>query len=112
MACFSRVQDAVETESGHGHSSRLLLGEAQGCKNGCCAGISYYRSVEYTPPAVHDEQEGFLVLSGSGWACVGEEEFEIGPGVAFLAPAGTVHRLKNSREGSALEVFWFHAKEE
>lgn len=110
MTYFKKRQDAEEKRVGNGHGSWLLLGESQGCKNGCCAGISYYRSVEYTPPAIHDDQEGFLVLSGTGWARIGTEEFEISPEMAFLAPAGVAHQIKSSSENCAVEVFWFHAK--
>lgn len=111
MACFNRRQDVAEKRAGHGHGSLLLLGENQGCRNGCCAGISYYRSLEYTPPAIHDDQEGFFVLSGEGWAHVGDEEFEVEPGMAFLVPTRTAHQLRSSNKEQALEVFWFHAKE-
>lgn len=110
MACFNRRHNVVEKRAGNGHGSLPLLGENQGCRNGCCAGISYYRSLKYTPPAIHDDQEGFFVLSGEGWAHVGNEEFEIEPGMAFLVPARTVHQLKSNNRECALEVFWFHAK--
>ena len=79
MAYYQRKQDVNEIAAGNGHGSFPLLGEKQGCTNGCCAGISYYSRTEYTPPAVHEDQEGFMVLSGQGWAKIGEEEFFVEP---------------------------------
>ena len=85
MAYYQRKQDVNEIAAGNGHGSFPLLGEKQGCTNGCCAGISYYSRTEYTPPAVHEDQEGFMVLSGQGWAKIGEEEFFVEQGTARTA---------------------------
>lgn len=109
MPYYKKKQDVKELVSGHGHGSYPLLGEEQGCTNGCCAGISYYSDTEYTPPAVHEDQEGFMVRSGRGWARIGEEEFEVEKDTAFIAPKGTPHQMKSSSDGEPLTVFWFHA---
>ena len=66
MSCYVKKSETAEVKSGHGHGSWPMLGEAQGCVNKCCAGISYYSSTEYTPPAVHDDQEGVLRFGGPG----------------------------------------------
>ena len=110
MSYYKRKQDAQELQAGHGHGSYPLLGEAQGCTNGCCAGISYYSATEYTPIAIHEDQEGFLVLSGRGWAKIGEEEFWVEPDTAFIAPKGTAHQMKSADKEETLTVFWFHAQ--
>ncbi len=110
MACFKKLSDAREIISGHGHGSFPLLGEEEGCTNECAAGISYYSSPEYTPPAVHDFQEGFIVLSGTGYVTIGFEEFFAEENTAFIAAAGTEHRMRCIRESEPLTVFWFHAK--
>lgn len=110
MAYYQRKQNVKEVAAGNGHSSFPMLGEQQGCTNGCCAGISYYSSTEYTPAAVHDDQEGFIVLSGKGWALIGGEEFPVEPETAFIAPAGTEHQMKCSSTEEPLVLFWFHAQ--
>lgn len=110
MSCFKRKEDVKEIISGYGHGSFTLLGEEQGCTNGCCAGISYYSMTEYTPAAVHEDQEGFIVLSGRGWAKIGGEEFLVEPETAFIAPKGTKHQMKSASETERLVVFWFHAQ--
>lgn len=110
MACYVKKCEVKEVKSGHGHGSWPMLGAEQGCTNGCAAGISYYSSCEYTPAAVHEDQEGFYVISGQGLARIGSEEFEIGPDMAFIAPAGTEHQMKSKSSGEPVVVFWFHAQ--
>ena len=110
MAYYQRKQDVNEIAAGNGHGSFPLLGEKQGCTNSCCAGISYYSRTEYTPPAVHEDQEGFMVLSGQGWAKIGEEEFFVEQGTAFIAPEGMPHQMKSADSGEPLTLFWFHAQ--
>ncbi len=110
MSCYQKKQNVKEIIAGHGHSSFPLLGAEQGCTNGCCAGISYYASTEYTPAAVHDDQEGFVVLSGSGWARIGDEEFELEKNMAFIAPCRTPHQMKCNKKEEPLMLFWFHAQ--
>lgn len=110
MACYRKKSEVKEIIAGNGHGSFPMLGEEQGCTNGCCAGISYYSMTEYTPAAVHEDQEGFLVLSGRGWAKIGEEEFPVEPNTAFIAPAGTPHQMRSDSREEKLTVFWFHAQ--
>ena len=55
-------------------TGHTLLDEKQGCVNGCRMGVSLYRSTEYHMPQKHDDQEGFFVLDGKGYALVGDEE--------------------------------------
>ena len=110
MACFIKKTDVKEIIGDHGHGSFPLLGADQGCTNGCCAGISYYSLTEYTPAAVHDDQEGFIVLSGKGWAKIGGEEFPVEKDTAFIAPAGMPHQMRSDSAEEKLTVFWFHAQ--
>lgn len=110
MSYFVQKKTVKEINSGNGHSSFPMLGEAQGCVNDCAGGISYYRATEYTPPAVHDFQEGFIVLGGSGSARVGAEEFLLEKEIAFIVPSGVEHQLKAENSEQPLVLFWFHAK--
>lgn len=110
MSFYKRKCDVEEIRAGNGHSSFPLLGEEQGCTNGCSGGISLYSSTAYTPAAIHGDQEGFIVLSGKGWAKIGGEEFALEPETAFMAPAGTAHQMKSSDKTKPLTVFWFHAR--
>jgi len=86
-----------------------LLTEEQGCVKGCCAGISTYGDTEYGKGGVHDDQEGFFVLSGHGMVKLGEEEYPIKAGSAFMAPAGVFHTMKRDADSEPVQVFWFHS---
>lgn len=110
MKYYKKKAEVSEIVAGHGHGTFPLLGEEEGCVNGCCAGISYYSSMEYTPVAVHPDQEGFLVLSGAGWAKIGKEEFALEKDTAFVAPAGTAHQMRSAHMDQPLTLFWFHAQ--
>lgn len=110
MRYYNTKKETMEVKVGHGHSSFSLLGEEQGCMNGCCAGISYYSETEYTPIAVHEDQEGFVVLSGTGWAKIGEEEFFLEKETAFIVPKGMTHQMKSANQKETLVLFWFHAQ--
>ena len=110
MSYYRKKCDVEEVRAGNGHSSFPMLGKEEGCTNGSCGGISYYSSTAYTPAAVHEDQEGFIVLSGSGWAKIGGEEFAVEPETAFIAPAGIEHRIRSSDASIPLVLFWFHAQ--
>jgi len=92
-----------------GHYSYKLLSNKNGCVSGCCSGVSVYTSNDYPPPGVHEDQEGFMVIEGTGWARIGNEEFRVEPEVSFIAPAGVKHSIKKDSESAPIKVFWFHA---
>lgn len=93
-----------------GHRGGAMLDEQNGCTNGCQMGGSVYTATDYPPAAVHDYQEGFLVVSGTGTAQIGDSEFQLFPGVAFIVPAGVSHTMKKD-DGveDGVRLFWFHA---
>lgn len=86
-----------------------LLGEEQGCVNGCCCGVSIYTEKEYGTAAAHEDQEGFYVLEGFGKALIAGEELTLEPGMSFMVPAGVEHVMKADGGSEACKVFWFHA---
>lgn len=92
-----------------GHHTFELLKEENGCVDGCCTGISVYTATEYPTAGVHEDQEGFVVLEGTGWAKIGDAEFPIEPEMSFLAPAGVRHCIKKAPASQPVKVFWFHA---
>ncbi|MDF2614646.1 MAG: hypothetical protein K0S71_2432 [Clostridia bacterium] len=108
MSFYVNKKD-VEQIEGNGHHAFSLLNEKNGCIAGCCTGISVYYLEEYGIPGVHEDQEGFIVMEGTGWAKVGDEEFRIEPEVSFIAPAGVTHTIKKDTGSVPIKVFWFHA---
>ena len=47
------------------------------------------------------EEEGFLVLSGTGWLLVGDERFRVGPGDFFAKPEGPKRAHQFENDGDA-----------
>ena len=107
---YCDVEETRRVDCGSGPWSYSLLGPENGCVNECMTGVSGYSSTDFTPPDVHTFQEGFMVLSGSGEAKVGEDVFALKPMRSFLVPAGMEHALRSSSLSEPLMVFWFHAK--
>jgi len=93
MAIFQHESD-VPKQPGPGQISATILGEEHGCVKGFCMGVAVYDVTEYAKPGVHEDQEGFYVLSGCGTAKVGDEEIALEPGVFFVAGKGVPHAIK------------------
>lgn len=91
-----------------GHITYPMLDNNNGCKAGFCSGITFYHCKEYSLPGVHDDQEGFVVIEGKGWAKVGKEEFRIKPDISFIAPAGVKHSVKCDPDSKYVKLCWFH----
>lgn len=91
------------------HDFALLLGADDGCTAGCCAGVLDYRQTEFLQGGVHEDQEVFFVLEGSGEAKIGQLVFPIREGTAFVAPAGQRHFIRRSPDCSHVKLFFVHA---
>jgi quercetin dioxygenase-like cupin family protein len=86
----------------------MLIDAKQGAVKGFCMGTAYYDQTAYREPGVHDDQEGFYVLEGTGTARVGDQEFRISPGSAFIAAAGVPHTMKRDLHSAPIKVLWSH----
>ncbi len=75
---------------------------------GCNASVNFYECKEYPVPGVHEDNEGFYVVKGSGWAKVAQEECPIEAGTFFYAPAGVPHAIRKNPDCPELEVVLFH----
>jgi mannose-6-phosphate isomerase-like protein (cupin superfamily) len=85
-----------------------LIGPTQGATKGFCIGITFYDKETYNPPGVHDDQEGFYVLAGEGFAKVGDEEFELRPGTAYIAQKGVPHSVQKKPGSKPVKLLWSH----
>jgi len=86
-----------------------LIGEKNGCTNKCRTGIGIHSTEEYGKPSVHDDQEGFFILEGTGWTKVGDQEFRLEPGMSYIVPVGVSHVSKKDKDSVDLKTFFFHA---
>ena len=81
-----------------------------GCTNGCASGTTIYASNEFSDkPGVHNDQEGFYVLEGEGYAKLDDLVFPIKAGDSFVALAGVAHTIRTKEGCQPVKVFWFHS---
>ncbi|MBC5580471.1 cupin domain-containing protein [Anaerofilum sp. BX8] len=81
--------------------------EESACK-GFKAMMNHFYNEEYIVPyGLHEDNEGFYVVSGKGKMIIGSEEYDLAPGVAMLAPAHVPHAIKKT-SCEELEIFLFH----
>lgn len=90
------------------HKGGELIGEGNGAKNGFCLGISVYHSESYGETGIHEDQEGFYVIEGTGMALVGSKEIRISPGISFIVYAGTPHAIKKDPDSTPVKLLWAH----
>ena len=88
---------------------RQLLGPEDGTLAGCCCGILEYTQQAYNQGGIHEDQECFYVLNGTGTALVGEEEFPLRPGDCFHVPPHHYHAIKRDESCPHIRLFFFHA---
>ena len=100
---------SIMEKTGKEIASCDLLGPENGCVDGCRAGVTVYSDPEYTHTGVHEDQEGFFVLEGSGIAKIGDVEFPVSAGTAFICPANTWHSIRRDENSAHVAVFWFHS---
>ena len=76
--------------------------------NGYRAMFNHFYNKEYIIPyGIHDDHEGFFVVSGTGTMIIGEEEFILEPGVSMVAPANVPHAIRKTSEED-LKIFLYH----
>ena len=86
-----------------------LLGPDSGTLGGCTCGILEYTQTEFIQGGVHEDQEVFYVLEGSGEALVGEETFPLRKGDCFHVAPGKYHYIKRDESCPSIKLFFFHA---
>ena len=75
---------------------------------GIIAMFNVFFSNEYPAvPGVHDDNEGFYVVSGCGSMKIKDKEYDLFPGTAMLVPAGFAHAIRK-KGNEDLKVFIYH----
>ena len=106
---YIKLEEALAARQ-EGKRGVKFLTEANGCLSGCCSGVTIYSEKEFNPaPGYHDDQEGFFVLEGEGYAKLGDCEFPIKPGDSFIALPKVRHTIRTNDESRPVKVFWFHS---
>lgn len=109
MNYFADSKEYIEKMLQEGKKACDVLTDSNGCESGCKAGFTFVYDTEYGKGGVHNDQEGFLVLEGTGKALIGDEEHDIYPGICMIAPKGVRHRFKRDLCSEPVKLFWFHA---
>ena len=105
---FVAVIGGFETVQHPGAVSQPIFTEANTPLPGCIAMQNTFTSPDYpAEPGVHDDNEGFYVISGQGMMRVGDCEAPLSPGTAAYAPAGVPHAIRKTGDAD-LEVFIYH----
>ena len=91
------------------HIGTTLLSYEHGTTKDFSMGISIYTETEFSTPGIHDVQEVFYVLEGSGYLKLENEEFYIEAGDAFVVKPNTYHTMKKIDENSTLKLIWIHS---
>lgn len=86
-----------------------LLSPDTGTLNGCSCGVLEYTQTQYNQGGIHEDQEVFYVLEGSGEALVGVESFPLRPGDCFHVPPKHYHAIKRDESCPCIRLFFFHA---
>ena len=107
MTIHNHEDQVTQTRDTH-LSGAELIGPEHGAVNGYSLGIAIYFMDTYNEPGIHDDQEGFYVVEGSGQARVGDDEFDIRPGSAFIAAKGVPHSIKRNPDSGPIKVVWSH----
>lgn len=107
MKYFSKVDRNAPKEAPGATNYPIFPDGTAPCK-GCNASLNVYYCEEYPQPGVHDDNEGFYVVSGSGMAKIGDEESPISAGSFFYAPVGVPHAIKKDPGTPDMEVILFH----
>lgn len=104
---FSPISDqTVEFPGSHSHP---YFGPQDTPCEGYYAMLNHFYNTDYIIPyGIHDDHEGFFVVSGTGKMIIGDEpEFDLFPGVSMVAPAHVPHAIKKT-SAEDLEIFLYH----
>jgi mannose-6-phosphate isomerase-like protein (cupin superfamily) len=69
--------------------------------------LGFYKPDGIDPQEPHEQDEVYMVLSGTGYFVKGEERQAFEPGEALFVPAGMVHRFEDFSEDFAAWVVFY-----
>ena len=99
-----RAEDVGEYEVGEGDCRsawRNLAAAGGAVRTGLNLGRCLPGMIQYPPHCHSSEEELFVILAGSGWCVLGDEEHAVRPGHVLSRPAGTgvAHALRGGPGG-------------
>lgn len=97
--------DEIMLPDGTSRPGKRLLEGIKGAK----AGIMLCDDVEYGDLGDHDDQEGFYIIAGTGFALIDGKEYRVAKDTVILLQAHMLHTFKRDSDSVPLKIFWFHA---
>lgn len=109
MKPYITMEEVYKAQGEDARSYNFLTSE-NGCVNGCRSGITMNTRTEFgSGGSTHDDQEGFYVLEGEGYAKLDDLVFPIKEGDSFIALPGVKHAVITNDAKKPVKVFWFHS---
>ncbi len=72
--------------------------------------VGFYAPDQVDPQSPHDQDEVYVIHSGSGTFMIAGDEQEFGPGEVLFVPAGVGHRFRDFTEDFGAWVVFFGPK--
>jgi quercetin dioxygenase-like cupin family protein len=101
------IEDVPKRELRDGVWTRLALSDENLENNHACLGYGTFPPGSVTPFVVHEAEELFLIVEGSGELLGEGEPIPFGPRDAFFVPPGAWHAISNTGDADVVTVFGF-----
>lgn len=69
--------------------------------------VEFYAPRGHDPQAPHDQDELYVVVSGSGQLVNGDDRYPFGPGDVLFVPAGVEHRFEDFTDDFGTWVIFY-----
>ena len=69
--------------------------------------LGFYKPDATDPQQPHQQDEIYIIQSGSGWFVCGDDRMPFEPGEALFVPAGVVHRFEEFSDDFAAWVVFY-----
>lgn len=107
MECYVARPDSASRRIFPGAVSDWIFMEDSSPVKGFSAMRNFFTSEEFPEAGIHEDHEGFYVVSGEGAIRIGGRESPLSPGTAMIVPAGVSHAIRKTGIQD-LEIFIFH----
>jgi putative monooxygenase len=107
-ALLLREADLPRADRGNGASTTRFVSRA-------CGSQSMLNGITTIPPGgaiplhYHNCEESVLVLSGAGFAVVGDDKFAVEAGDVTWIPENLPHQFRNTSDIDKMRIFWTYA---
>ena len=88
-------------------ANQVALGEYQEMLRHGTMSVGLYTPREADKQAPHDQDEVYIVASGSGVFALGSQRMSFGPGDTFFVGAGARHRFEDFSDDLAVWVVFY-----